>query len=129
MGSPFGYPAFSIDSIHNTKGVDELKLKPLREINMEVSSFLSKRKGVMKLKEYELNFENMDSSSGKLIKCLCVPKICPNIKGESVKQELKKRDFIKKLKLADSSISPVWILAFNAVLYRDRLKNVSYVMI
>ena len=31
--------------------VDELKLKPLREINMEVSSFLSKKEGVMKLKE------------------------------------------------------------------------------
>ena len=73
---------------------------------MEVSSFLSKRKRVMKLKEYELNFKNMDSSSGKLIKCLCVSKICPNIKGESVKPELKKRDFIKTLKLADSSISP-----------------------
>ena len=60
----------------------------------------------MKLKEYELNVKNMDSSSGKLIKCLCVPKICPNIKGQSVKQELKKRDFIKALKLADTSISP-----------------------
>ena len=47
----------------------------------------------------------MDSSSGKLIKCLCVPKICPNIKSQSVKQELKKRDFIKALKLADTSIS------------------------
>ena len=32
--------------------VDELKLKPLREINMEVSSFLSKKQGAMKLKEY-----------------------------------------------------------------------------
>ena len=54
--------------------VDELKLKPLREINMEVSSFLSKKEGVIKLKEYELNVQNMDGSSGKLIKCLCVPK-------------------------------------------------------
>ena len=73
---------------------------------MEVSSFLSKKEGVMKLKEQELNVKNMDSSSGKLIKCLCVPKICHNIKGESVKQELKKQDFIKALKLADTSISP-----------------------
>ena len=60
----------------------------------------------MKLTEYEVNVKNMDSSSGKLIECLCVPKICPNIKGQSVKQELKKRDFIKTLKLADTSISP-----------------------
>ena len=73
---------------------------------MEVRSFLSKKEGVMKLKEYELNVKNMDSSSSKLIKCLCVPKICPNIKGQSVKQELKKRDFIKALKLADTSMSP-----------------------
>ena len=73
---------------------------------MEVSSFLSKKEGVMKLREYELNVKDMGSSSGKLIKCLCVPKICPNIKGQSVKQELKKRDFIKALKLADTSISP-----------------------
>ena len=86
--------------------VDEMKLKPLREINMEVSIFLSKKEGVMKLKEYKLNVKNMNSSSGKLIKCLCVPKICPNIKGQSVKQELKKHDFIKALKLADTSISP-----------------------
>ena len=61
--------------------VDELKLKSLREINMEVSSFLSKKEGAMKLKEYELNVKNTDSSNSKLIKCLCVPKICPNIKG------------------------------------------------
>ena len=72
---------------------------------MEVSSFLSKKEGVMKLREYELNVKDMGSSSGKLIKCLCVPKICPNIKDQSVKQELKKRDFIKALKLADTSIS------------------------
>ena len=50
--------------------VDELKSKPLHEINMEVSSFLSKKEGEMKLKEYELNVKNMDSSSSKLIKCL-----------------------------------------------------------
>ena len=48
----------------------------------------------------------MDSSSGNLIKWLCELKICPNIKGQSVKQELKKRDFIKALKLADASIWP-----------------------
>ena len=58
------------------------------------------------MRVYELNEKNMESSSGKLIKCLCVPKICPNIKDQSVKQELKKRDFIKAFKLADTSISP-----------------------
>ena len=73
---------------------------------MEVNGFLSKKKGVMKEKEYELNVKSTGSSSGRLIKCLCVLKICLNIKGRSVKQELKKRDFIKTLKLADSSISP-----------------------
>ena len=41
--------------MHNTRVVDKLKLKPLREINMEISSFLSKKEEVMKLKEYELN--------------------------------------------------------------------------
>ena len=71
---------------------------------MEVSSFLRKKEAVMKLKEYELNVKNMDNSSGNLIKCLCVLKICPIIKGQSVRQELKKRDFIKALKLADASI-------------------------
>ena len=60
----------------------------------------------MKLKEYESDVKNMGSSSGKLIKCLCVPKICPNIKGQSVMQELKKRDFIKALKLANTSVWP-----------------------
>ena len=63
--------------------VEELKLKPLREINMEVSSFFSQKEGAMKLKEYELNIKNMDSSSGKLIKSLCVLKICRNIKGQT----------------------------------------------
>ena len=56
--------------------VDELNLKPVREINMEVSSFLSKNQRLMKLKEYELNIKNMDSSGSKLIKCLYMPKIC-----------------------------------------------------
>ena len=60
----------------------------------------------MKLKEYEINVKNVDSSSSKSIKCLCVPKICPNIKGQNVKQELKKNDSIKALKLADASILP-----------------------
>ena len=56
--------------------VDELNLKPVREINMEVSSFLSKKQRLMKLKEYESNIKNISSSGSKLIKCLCVPKIC-----------------------------------------------------
>ena len=58
----------------------------------------------MKLKEHELNVKKMDSFSCKLIKCL--PKISPNIKVQSVKGELKERDFIKALKLANMSISP-----------------------
>ena len=40
--------------------------------------------------EYESNVKNMDSFSTKLIRCLWVPKTCPNIKGQRVKQELKK---------------------------------------
>ena len=55
--------------------VDELNLKPIREINMEVISFLSKKQRPMKLKEYESNIKNMGSSVSKIIKCLCVPKI------------------------------------------------------
>ena len=51
----------------------------------------------MKRKEYELNVKNMDSFSGKLIKCLCALKLGPNLKGQIVKQELKKHDFIKAL--------------------------------
>ena len=58
----------------------------------------------MKLKEHELNVKKMDSFSCKLIKYL--PKISPNIKGQIVKGELKERDFIKALKLANMSISP-----------------------
>ena len=64
----------------------------------------------MKLKEYETNVKNMDTFSSKLIKCLCIPKACRNIKDQSVKQQLKKHDFIKALKLAGLSISPeYWI--------------------
>ena len=44
----------------------------------------------------------MDSSRSKLIECLCILQICANITGQSVKQELKKHDFIKALKLADT---------------------------
>ena len=54
----------------------------------------------MKLKEYDLNVKDIVSSISELIKCLYVPKICLNIKGQSVKQELMKHDFIKALKLA-----------------------------
>ena len=42
--------------------VDELNLKPVREINMEVSSFLSKKQRLMKLKEYELNIKKNGQS-------------------------------------------------------------------
>ena len=64
----------------------------------------------MKLKEYETNVKNMDTFSSKLIKCLCIPKTWRNIKDQSVKQQLKKHDFIKALKLAGASISPeCWI--------------------
>ena len=64
----------------------------------------------MKLMEYDLNVKDIVSSSSELIKCLCVPKICLNIKGQSVKQELMKHDFIKALKLAQASISLEYLI-------------------
>ena len=64
----------------------------------------------MKLKEYDLNVKDIVSSSSELIKCLCVPKICLNIKGQSVKQELMKHDFIKALKLTHASISLEYLI-------------------
>ena len=60
--------------------------------------------------EYDLNVKDIVSSSSELIKCLCVPKICLNIKGQSVKQELMKHDFIKALKLAHASISLEYLI-------------------
>ena len=64
----------------------------------------------MKLEEYDLNVKDIVSSSSKLIKCLCVPKICLNIKGQIVKQELMKHDFIKALKLAHAGISLEYLI-------------------
>ena len=59
----------------------------------------------MKLKKYELNVKNMDSSSSKLIKYLCTENV-PKYRGRKCKTRIKKHDLIKVFKLARTSISP-----------------------
>ena len=46
-----------------------------------------------------------------------MPKICPNIKGQSVKQELKKDDFTKALKLTDANMSSECSVDVNWIRY------------
>ena len=59
--------------------VKEFKLKPLLELNMGMSGFLSHREGEMKLKEYEIRLLPMSSKENHLIKVLSVPRICSKI--------------------------------------------------
>ena len=84
--------------------IDELKLKPLRELNMGVSGFLSHRAGEMKLKEYEIRLLPMNSKENHLIKVLSVPRICSKIKGQNLNCVLKKLNFIRDFPLANVDI-------------------------
>ena len=60
--------------------VKELKLAPLRQIDMEVSAFLNTEESNMKLLEYEIVVKSVCNDQRRVIMALGVPKICSELK-------------------------------------------------
>ena len=63
--------------------VNELKLAPLRQIDMEVSAFLNTKESNMKLSENEIVAKSVCNDQRKVITALGVPKICSELKNQS----------------------------------------------
>ena len=64
--------------------VKELKLAPLRQIDMEVSAFLNTEESNMKLSENEIVVKSVCNDQRKVITALGVPKICSELKNQSL---------------------------------------------
>ena len=63
--------------------VKELKLAPLRQIDMEVSAFLNTEESNMKLSENEIVVKSVCNDQRKAITALGVPKISSELKNQS----------------------------------------------
>ena len=83
--------------------VKELKLGPLRQINMEVSAFLNSEESNMKLSEYEIVVKSICNDQRRVITALSVPKICSELKNRSYRIAVEKYSFLKNLQLANQA--------------------------
>ena len=81
----------------------ELKLAPLRQINMEVSAFLNTEESNMKLSEYEIVVKSICNDQRRVITALGVPKICSELKNQSYRIAVEKYSFLQNLQLANQA--------------------------
>ena len=70
--------------------VNELKLKPLRKVDMGVSAFLNTNESKMKLNKYEIVFKLLRMDEMKVITALGVLKICTDIRKQSYRFAVEK---------------------------------------
>ena len=77
--------------------VKELKLAPLRQIDMEVSAFLNTEESNMKLSEYEIVVKSICNDQRRVITALGVPKKCSKLKNQSHRIAVEKYSFLKNL--------------------------------
>ena len=75
--------------------VNELKLKPLRKVDMGFSAFLNTKESQMKLNEYEIVVKSLCTDERKVITAVGVPKICTDIKKQSYRFPVEKYGFCK----------------------------------
>ena len=61
--------------------VKELKLAPLRQIDMEVSAFLNTEESNLKPSKYEIVVKSICNDQRRVITALGVPKICSELKN------------------------------------------------
>ena len=85
--------------------VNELKLKPLRKVDMGVSAFLNTKESKMKLNEYEIFVKSLCTDERKVITALGVPKICTHIKKQSYRFAVEKYGFLQNVQLANQGHS------------------------
>ena len=83
--------------------VKELKLAPLRKIDMEVSAFLNTDESNMKLSEYEIVVKSVCNDQRRVIAALGVPKICSELKNQSYRIPVEKYSFLQNLQLANKA--------------------------
>ena len=85
--------------------VNELKLKPLRKVDLGVSAFLNTKESKMKLNAYEIVVKSLYTDERKVITALGVPKICTNIKKQSNRFAVEKNWLLQNLQLANQGHS------------------------
>ena len=83
--------------------VKELKLTPLRQINMEVSAFLNTEESNLKLSEHEIVVKSICNDQRRVITALGVPKICSELKNQSYRIAVEKYSFLQNLQLANQT--------------------------
>ena len=83
--------------------VKELKLAPLRQIDMKVIAFLNREESNMKLSEYEIVVKSVCNDQRRGITALGVPKICSELKNHSYRIAVKESCFLQDLQLANQS--------------------------
>ena len=83
--------------------VKELKLAPLRQIDVEVSAFLNTEESNMKLSEYEIVVKSVCNDQRRVITALGVPKICSELKNQSYRIAVEKYSFLQNLQLANQA--------------------------
>ena len=85
--------------------VNELKLKPLRKVDMGVSTILNIKESKMKLNEYETVVKSLYNDERNVITALGVPKICTDIKKQLYRFAVEKYGFLQNLQLANQGHS------------------------
>ena len=83
--------------------VKQLKLVPLRQIEMEVSALLNTEESNMKLSEYEIVVKSVCNDQRRVITALGVPKICSELKNQSYQIAVEKGSFQQNLHLENQA--------------------------
>ena len=83
--------------------VKELKLAPLRQIDIEVSAFLNTEESNMKFSEHEIVVKFVCNDQRRVITALGVPKICSELKNQSYRIAVEKYSFLQNLQLANQA--------------------------
>ena len=80
----------------------ELNLKLVREVPVDIYTFMSNNKRTIKFKEYEIIVKAISSSKTLFLKVLGISTICDKIKGQNIDLAVEQTEFVKGLQLADT---------------------------
>ena len=80
----------------------ELNLKPIREVPVDINTFMSNHKRTTKFKEYEIIVRAISSNKKLFLKVLGTPTICNTTKGQNIDLAVEQIEFVKGLQLSDT---------------------------
>ena len=83
--------------------VKELKLAPLRQIDMEVSAFLNTEESNLKLSEHEIVVKSICNDQRRVITASDIPKIFSQLKNQPFRIAVEKYSFLQNLQLANQA--------------------------